>query len=207
MRERAKTAASYGWSARPVTSARLAAEVWQAVKNEPWSLVVSDRINWPRRLWPAHEYHNFLGGSGGQGIGYSAPGAIGAALANRDKGLFSVTIQPDGDLLFAPGRAVDRGAPPDSAADRDVQQPRLRPGGDACGPHGGRACASGRDDPQRHPVLRSRIRTSPRSPRATASGAKDRSRTRTRSRRRSRAPSQVVKSGAPALVDVVCQIR
>ena len=44
-----------------------------------------------------------LGGSGGFGIGYSAPAAVGAALANRDKGILSVTIQPDGDLLYAPG--------------------------------------------------------------------------------------------------------
>jgi thiamine pyrophosphate-dependent acetolactate synthase large subunit-like protein len=49
------------------------------------------------------EYHHALGGSGGQGVGYAAPGALGAALANKAKGLISVTFQPDGDLLYAPG--------------------------------------------------------------------------------------------------------
>jgi benzoylformate decarboxylase/acetolactate synthase-1/2/3 large subunit len=103
MRKRARDAAAVGWDASPVSTARLAAEVWDVIRNEPWSLVVSDRITWARRLWPTTEFHQMLGGSGGQGVGYSLPGAVGAALANRDKGLLSVTFQPDGDLLYAPG--------------------------------------------------------------------------------------------------------
>jgi acetolactate synthase I/II/III large subunit len=103
MRARARDAAAVGWDTSPVTTARLTAEVWGAVKGEPWSLVVSDRVTWARRLWPMTEYHHALGGSGGQGVGYAAPGAVGAALANKAKGLFSVTFQPDGDLLYAPG--------------------------------------------------------------------------------------------------------
>ena len=99
----AKEAAAVGWDATPVCTARLAMEVWDAIKNEPWSLAVSDRITWARRLWPTTQFHQMLGGSGGQGVGYGAPGAVGAALANRDKGLFTVTFQPDGDLLYAPG--------------------------------------------------------------------------------------------------------
>jgi acetolactate synthase I/II/III large subunit len=103
MRQRARDAAAVGWDASPVTTARLTAELWGAVKNEPWSLVVSDRVTWARRLWPMTEYHHALGGSGGQGVGYAAPAAVGAALANKAKGLLSVTFQPDGDLLYAPG--------------------------------------------------------------------------------------------------------
>ena len=99
----AKEAAAIGWDASPVSTARLAMEVWDAIKNEPWSLAVSDRITWARRLWPTTHFHQMLGGSGGQGVGYGAPGAVGVALANRDKGLFTVTFQPDGDLLYAPG--------------------------------------------------------------------------------------------------------
>jgi thiamine pyrophosphate-dependent acetolactate synthase large subunit-like protein len=44
-----------------------------------------------------------LGGSGAQGVGYAAPGAVGAALANRDRNRLSVTFQPDGDLMYSPG--------------------------------------------------------------------------------------------------------
>lgn len=103
MRQRARDAAAVGWDASPVTTARLTAELWGAIRNEPWSLVVSDRVTWARRLWPMTEYHHALGGSGGQGVGYAAPAAVGAALANKAKGLLSVTFQPDGDLLYAPG--------------------------------------------------------------------------------------------------------
>ena len=103
MRARARDAAAVGWDTSPVTTARLTAELWQVIKNEPWALVVSDRVTWARRLWPVTEHHQMLGGSGGQGVGYAAPGAVGAALANKAKGLISVTFQPDGDLLYAPG--------------------------------------------------------------------------------------------------------
>ncbi len=98
-----RESAARGWEASPVTTARLAMETYDVVKNEPWALVVSDRIPWARSLWPATQFHQFLGGSGGQGVGYGAPAAVGAALANRDKGLLSVTFQPDGDLMYAPG--------------------------------------------------------------------------------------------------------
>ena len=100
---RVRAAAAVGWDASPVTTARLSAELFDAVKDEPWSLVVSDRINWARRMWPASEYHQMLGGSGGSGVGYSLPGAVGAALANKSRGLISVTMQPDGDALYQPG--------------------------------------------------------------------------------------------------------
>jgi thiamine pyrophosphate-dependent acetolactate synthase large subunit-like protein len=102
-RESLLESAARGWNASPITTPRLAMETYEVIKNEPWALVVSDRIPWARSLWPATKYHQMLGGSGGQGVGYAAPGAIGAALANRDKGLLSVTFQPDGDLMYAPG--------------------------------------------------------------------------------------------------------
>ena len=98
-----RESAARGWNASPVTTARLAMETFDVIRNEPWALVVSDRIPWARSLWPATQHHQFLGGSGGQGVGYGAPAAVGAALANRDKGLLSVTFQPDGDLMYAPG--------------------------------------------------------------------------------------------------------
>jgi thiamine pyrophosphate-dependent acetolactate synthase large subunit-like protein len=47
-------------------------------------------------------YH-YIGMQGGYGIGYGAPASVGAALANRKYGRFSVNIQSDGDLMYAPG--------------------------------------------------------------------------------------------------------
>ena len=102
-REQLRESAARGWDASPVTTARLAMETYEVIKNEPWALVVSDRIPWARSLWPATQYQQMLGGSGAQGVGYAAPGAIGAALANRDKGLLSVSFQPDGDLMYGAG--------------------------------------------------------------------------------------------------------
>ena len=103
MKERQKEAAALGWDASPVSTARLSAELWNTIKNENWSLAVSDRIAWPKRLWPTNKFHHMLGGSGAAGVGYSAPAAVGAALANRDRGILTVTLQPDGDMLYAPG--------------------------------------------------------------------------------------------------------
>ena len=102
-KRRAREEAAHGWDLSPITTARLAAETWNAIRNERWSLAVSDRIPWARRLWPATEYHHMLGGSGAQGVGYAAPGALGVGLANKSKGLFTVTFQPDGDLMYSPG--------------------------------------------------------------------------------------------------------
>jgi thiamine pyrophosphate-dependent acetolactate synthase large subunit-like protein len=77
--------------------------MWDVIKNEKWALPVSDRIPWARRLWPVTEHYQMLGGTGAAGIGGSAPIAVGAALANKDKGLITVAFQSDGDLMYAPG--------------------------------------------------------------------------------------------------------
>jgi thiamine pyrophosphate-dependent acetolactate synthase large subunit-like protein len=103
MKSRDKEASANGWDASPVSTARLSAEVWNAIKGEKWCLAMSDRMSWPRRLWPVTEYHQMLGGTGGAGVGGALPISLGAALGNRDKGILTVTIQPDGDLMYAPG--------------------------------------------------------------------------------------------------------
>ena len=104
--ENARIAASYAWDASPVSTGRLCAELWAQIKNEDWSLVssyYSDGGGWPRRLWDFNKPYHWLGDAGGGGIGYGAPASVGAALANRRHGRFSVAIQTDGDLMYAPG--------------------------------------------------------------------------------------------------------
>src|SRR5262245_10740984 len=103
--ERAKAAAAVGWDASPISTARLCMETYAAVKALDWSLVASEGnvSNWPNRLWPISKHYRALGRSGGYGVGYGAPASVGAALANRDLGRFSVSIQSDGDLMYAPG--------------------------------------------------------------------------------------------------------
>ena len=104
-RENAKQAAAIAWDASPISTARLVMETWAQIKDLDWSLVASggNVSDWPNRLWPMEQHHHWLGGSGGYGIGYGAPASVGAALANRDLGRFSVSIQSDGDLMYAPG--------------------------------------------------------------------------------------------------------
>ncbi len=104
-RDRTLDQAAWGWDASPITTARLSAEVWNQVKNEDWSLV-SDVVflsYWPTRLWDFDKHYQYIGGQGAYGIGYGAPAAVGAALANRKYGRLSVNIQCDGDLNYAPG--------------------------------------------------------------------------------------------------------
>ena len=103
--ERARLEASYAWDASPISTARLTTELWAQIKSEDWALVAESGImsDWTSRLWTFDKHHQSLGGSGGAGVGYGAPAAIGAALANKKRGRLSVTIQGDGDFLYAPG--------------------------------------------------------------------------------------------------------
>ena len=102
--ERARTEATYAWDASPISTARLSAELWAQIKNDDWSLVsdVPFVSRWPLRLWNFDKHYQYIGGSGGAGVGYGAPAAVGAALANRKRGRLSVSIQNDGDLMYAP---------------------------------------------------------------------------------------------------------
>jgi len=105
-RERMRQAATYAWDANPVSTARVAAELWAVIKNEDWSLVsnyYSEAGIWPRRLWDFNKPYQWPGHAGGGGIGYGAPSSVGAALANKKYGRFSVSLQTDGDLMYAPG--------------------------------------------------------------------------------------------------------
>jgi acetolactate synthase-1/2/3 large subunit len=105
MRNRARQAAALGWDASPISTARMVMETFGAIRGLDWSLVSAEspRFDWHQRLWPLDKHHQWLGRSGGYGVGYAAPASVGAALANRDLGRFSVCFQPDGDLMYAPG--------------------------------------------------------------------------------------------------------
>src|SRR5262252_5572522 len=103
-REQAKSDATIGCDASPITTARMCAELYAQIKDEDWSLVGNGiRITWPSRLWNFDKSYRWNGGSGGAGIGYTAPASAGAALANKKRGRISVAIQGDGDLMFVPG--------------------------------------------------------------------------------------------------------
>jgi acetolactate synthase-1/2/3 large subunit len=87
------------WNVNPISTARLCAEVWNQIKNKDWSLVNGGR---GANNWDFTKFYQRIGGSGGV-VGYGAPASVGAALANKKHGRLSVSIQNDGDLMYAPG--------------------------------------------------------------------------------------------------------
>ncbi len=97
--ERARTDATYGWDSSPISTARMSAEIWNQVKDKDWSLVSGA----PSRVWNVDKHYQTIAGGGAAGVGYGAPASVGAALANRKYGRLSVSIQNDGDLMYAPG--------------------------------------------------------------------------------------------------------
>jgi len=103
-RQQHRETAGVGWDASPISTARLSAELWAQIRNEDWSLVSWDRMqsSWPTRLWNFTKPYHCIGTHGGSGMGYGAPAAIGAALANKKHGRLSINIQNDGDLNYAP---------------------------------------------------------------------------------------------------------
>ena len=104
-RDGARQAAAIAWDASPISTARLCMELYAQIKDFDWSLVPSsgDVSGWPLRLWAMNKPYHWTGTSGGYGVGWGAPASVGGALANRDEGRFSVAIQSDGDLMYAPG--------------------------------------------------------------------------------------------------------
>jgi acetolactate synthase I/II/III large subunit len=95
--ERARVDASYGWDASPISIPRLSAEVWAAVKNEDWAGGIGGVE------WNYDKYYQRTRLSSAAGVGFQAPSAVGAALAQRKYGRLYVHQQNDGDLMYAPG--------------------------------------------------------------------------------------------------------
>ena len=89
------------WARRPISTARLAAEIWETIQGEDWVLVHGSLSGWERRLWEMTEGSRCIAGGGGTGTGMGV--AMGVALAFRGTGKVCVSIQNDGDLLYTPG--------------------------------------------------------------------------------------------------------
>jgi thiamine pyrophosphate-dependent acetolactate synthase large subunit-like protein len=86
-------------AAKPLAPAVLAAEIWTVIKDEDWVVANGTGKGWPRRLWDWQPQRSY-GGSGGAGLGYGLPAALGVALAHRGSGKVCVNLQADGDLLY-----------------------------------------------------------------------------------------------------------
>jgi thiamine pyrophosphate-dependent acetolactate synthase large subunit-like protein len=126
--------ATLGWDASPISTARLSAEIWQAIKAEDWSLVSADAwlSGWPHRMWDFDAHYRFIGHAGGAG----------GRRARQPRAWAAVGQHPVRRRSHVrAGCDLDRRASPDPAAERDAQQPRLPPGSDAPAAHGEPASA------------------------------------------------------------------
>ena len=104
-REQARTAATFAWDASPVSTERLSAEIWNAIKDDDWASVGRGDGGGmgAGRLWDVEKHYQALAGGGVVGVGSALPTAVGAALAHRKHGRLCVNIQNDGDFMYAPG--------------------------------------------------------------------------------------------------------
>jgi acetolactate synthase-1/2/3 large subunit len=89
------------WDAAPMTTGRLALEIWDAIKDEDWVLTANTLREWVPKLWDVDLPHRHPGKELGTAtqIGIS----LGVALAHKGTGRLVVDIAPDGDLMFDAG--------------------------------------------------------------------------------------------------------
>lgn len=82
----------------PVSTARLANEVWNVVQKYDWVLTAGTSRGWAKKLWDFDRSYRHPGDSLGTAtqVGIS----LGVALAHKGKGRLVVDLQPDGDLMF-----------------------------------------------------------------------------------------------------------
>jgi benzoylformate decarboxylase/acetolactate synthase-1/2/3 large subunit len=85
----------------PVAPSRLAAEVWEVVREHDWVLTAGTAAGWALRTWDFDQPYRHPGRQLGTAtqIGMS----LGVALAHKGTGRLVVDLQPDGDLMFDPG--------------------------------------------------------------------------------------------------------
>jgi acetolactate synthase I/II/III large subunit len=89
------------WDKTPIGLGRLAAEVWEVIKDEDWVLTANTLEEWTLKTWDFDQPYRHPGKALGTAtqIGIS----LGVALAYRGTGKLVVDIQPDGDLMFDAG--------------------------------------------------------------------------------------------------------
>jgi acetolactate synthase-1/2/3 large subunit len=87
--------------ASPVTLARLAEEIWEVIRHEDWICATGTLREWARKLWDFDKPYRHPGKALGTAtqIGMS----LGVGLAHKGSGKLVVALQPDGDLMFDVG--------------------------------------------------------------------------------------------------------
>lgn len=91
------------WNETPIAPPRMVAEIWAAVQDRDWSLSLRNTRSWLDGIWQFSAAGQWLGSSGGGGVGHGPGAILGGALAARDRGQTSIAIIGDGDLQMGIG--------------------------------------------------------------------------------------------------------
>jgi acetolactate synthase-1/2/3 large subunit len=89
------------WSQSPVSTARLAGEVWDVIAGHDWVLTAGTASDWALRTWDFDRAYRHPGKSVGTATQISI--SLGVGLAHKGTGRLVVDLQPDGDLMFDVG--------------------------------------------------------------------------------------------------------
>jgi acetolactate synthase-1/2/3 large subunit len=87
------------WQQKPISSARLYGELNSRLKGQSWALVHAHGRRW-REVLEVTEAGHGIGGGRGAGVGYGLPASIGAALGYKGSGRLCVSVLGDGDFLM-----------------------------------------------------------------------------------------------------------
>jgi acetolactate synthase I/II/III large subunit len=100
--------ARYGWNSRPISVARMVAELGGQIRNDDWAIVSGHQFtgDWQRKLLNFDKHYRYNGDCGGFGIGYDAPASVGGALGHRKEGRLCIGIVGDGDFNFVGAGAL-----------------------------------------------------------------------------------------------------
>jgi len=86
------------WDQMPMHEARMAYEVWEAIKGEDWVLTAGTLKDWVRKVWDFDKPYQHPGRELGTGTQFGM--SLGVAYAYKDTNKLVVDLQPDGDLMF-----------------------------------------------------------------------------------------------------------
>lgn len=100
-----REAAALGWDAKPISTARMCAEVYDQVRDKDWALLNAGHFQnfWREQLWDAKHHYQYIGDAGAYGLGYTPGAAVGAAYAHKKHGRLPIAFGGDGDFMFTPG--------------------------------------------------------------------------------------------------------
>lgn len=86
------------WDHDPMHEARMAAEIWEVIKDEDWVLSAGTLKDWVRKVWDFDKSYRHPGRELGTATQFGM--SLGVALAYKDTDKVVINLQPDGDLMF-----------------------------------------------------------------------------------------------------------